>query len=280
MADRRAASALRAAARAGAAGPKRLPRGRHKLDPVQVAASQRARLFSAMASVTAAKGYAATTVADLLAAAGVSRETFYEQFRSKLDCFEQAFHDASVLLFAVVAQSAAAGGGAPGDEPPGRGAGLGSPATQASRSQERTRRGEPARRGVGAEAEVGAEGKAGVEEEVGERARRERRVERFEGFLAAYLDALASYPDLARLCLVEVYAAGPDLARRRAEVQERFAVQVEKLLGARDDDARFACQALVAAIGAMTTARLAVGDVDGLRALQRPLVTLVRNALR
>ena len=40
-----------------------------------------------MAQVMAEKGYVATTVADVLRAAKVSRETFYEQFESKEDCF-------------------------------------------------------------------------------------------------------------------------------------------------------------------------------------------------
>lgn len=260
MAD--ASAALVLAQGTGAGGPGRLPRGRHKLDPAQVVASQRARLFSAMASVTASKGYAATTVADLLAAAGVSRETFYEQFRSKLDCFEQAFEDAGVLLFAVVAESAT---GAPGDRPEGPGSGDAGPTAGTA----------PA---AGNEPTAGNAPTAG-NDHGHDTAAGPRRADRFERFLGAYLDTLASYPDLARLCLVEVYAAGPTMARRRAEVQEQFAIQLEALFGARDDEERFACRALVAAIGGMVTARLAVGDLDGLRALREPIATLVRRAL-
>jgi AcrR family transcriptional regulator len=230
-----------ALARAAAPGAVlRLPRGRHKLDPAQVAASQRARLYSAMASVTAAKGYAATTVADLLAAAGVSRETFYELFRSKGDCFEHAFDEASELLFALVAR--AAGGPSPAAGPEQ------SPAGDAVLGRDRH------------------SGRLGP-------------VERFGRFLGAYLDALASYPDLARLCLVEVYAAGPSMARRRAETQERFATALEALFDVRDDEERFACRALVAAIGGMVTARLAAGDTDGLRALREPLTAFAGRTM-
>src|SRR5439155_260785 len=59
---------------------------------VDVASSQRARLLAAMANVVAAKGYAATTVADVVSAAGVSRSTFYELFASKEACFLDAYN--------------------------------------------------------------------------------------------------------------------------------------------------------------------------------------------
>jgi AcrR family transcriptional regulator len=58
----------------------------------------------------AEKGYAATTVADILRAAGVSRETFYEQFRSKEDCFARALEAAAGILLAGVAQARGAAG--------------------------------------------------------------------------------------------------------------------------------------------------------------------------
>src|SRR5215212_436583 len=44
-----------------------------------------------MATVVAEKGYAATTVADVVSAAGVSRSTFYELFASKEACFLDAY---------------------------------------------------------------------------------------------------------------------------------------------------------------------------------------------
>jgi AcrR family transcriptional regulator len=65
----------------------RLPRGRHELTRAAVAASQRSRLLDAMVSVVAQKGYTAATVGEVVAAAGVSRRTFYEQFDGKEDCF-------------------------------------------------------------------------------------------------------------------------------------------------------------------------------------------------
>ncbi|MCA1844333.1 MAG: TetR/AcrR family transcriptional regulator [Actinobacteria bacterium] len=69
----------------------RLPSGRHGLTREAVEASQRGRLLDAMAQVVAEKGYAATTVADVVERAGVSRRTFYEQFADKEACFLAAY---------------------------------------------------------------------------------------------------------------------------------------------------------------------------------------------
>ncbi|HVX31611.1 MAG TPA: TetR/AcrR family transcriptional regulator [Solirubrobacterales bacterium] len=63
-----------------------LPRGRHGLSREAVERSQRRRLLAAAARVTAARGYEATTVADILGAAGVGRETFYELFEDRRAC--------------------------------------------------------------------------------------------------------------------------------------------------------------------------------------------------
>jgi AcrR family transcriptional regulator len=67
-----------------------------------VARDQRARMLRAMGDVVAEKGYAAATVADVVRTAGVSRTTFYEQFRSKEDCFVDAYRDHVETLIAAV----------------------------------------------------------------------------------------------------------------------------------------------------------------------------------
>ena len=72
----------------------RPPRGRHSLPPEVIARSQRERLLEATMQVVAAKGYAATTVADLTRAAGVSRTTFYELFEDREACFLAAYDSA------------------------------------------------------------------------------------------------------------------------------------------------------------------------------------------
>lgn len=68
----------------------RLPRGRHGLPPGVVARSQRTRILLATASVTMSKGYAGTTVADIVAAAGVAKEAFYKHFSDKEEAFLEA----------------------------------------------------------------------------------------------------------------------------------------------------------------------------------------------
>jgi AcrR family transcriptional regulator len=92
-----------------------LPRGRHAAPREVVAESQRERLLVAMADAVAEKGYAQTTVADVIERAGVSRRTFYEHHANKEECFLAAY-DAGVggLLEAIAeAEDAAAaeGGG-------------------------------------------------------------------------------------------------------------------------------------------------------------------------
>ena len=73
-----------------ARSPRRLPRGRHRLPPGLVARSHRTRILYATAEVTQAKGYADSTVSDIVAAAGVSRDVFYEHFSDKRDAFLEA----------------------------------------------------------------------------------------------------------------------------------------------------------------------------------------------
>src|SRR3954452_25066593 len=175
----------------------RLRSGRHGLTREQVVGSQRGRIFRAMSETMARKGYAATSVSEVLRAAGVSREEFYEQFSCKGDCFMAAFE-------AAVGSVLGAMGEARGD---------------------------------------------------------------FSRALRSYLDALAADPAFARMLPIEVYAAGPAAMQRRAELHQRFVAALDAAFGARTAADRFADEALVAAISSMVTARLAVGDIDGLRAL-------------
>lgn len=70
--------------------PQRLPRGRHGLPAGVVARSQRTRIIYATAEVMMAKGYTNATVTDIVAAAGVARDVFYEHFRDKHHAFMEA----------------------------------------------------------------------------------------------------------------------------------------------------------------------------------------------
>jgi AcrR family transcriptional regulator len=79
-----------------------LPRGPHALNPELVAANQRERLLAAVSRVVAEHGFSATTVAHIVAAAGVGRATFYEQFSDKLECFEVAYERAQDRLLGAL----------------------------------------------------------------------------------------------------------------------------------------------------------------------------------
>lgn len=87
--------------RSGAKRP--LPRGPHGLSREEVERSQRERLLAAMAEAVSAKGYAHTSVADVLERAGVSRATFYAMFRDKEECFQAAFESAASTLARAMA---------------------------------------------------------------------------------------------------------------------------------------------------------------------------------
>ena len=79
-----------AAAPARARAPAAPAAGRHSLPPGLVARSHRTRIIYATAEVTQQKGYGDTTVADIVAAAGVSRDVFYEHFSDKQNAFLEA----------------------------------------------------------------------------------------------------------------------------------------------------------------------------------------------
>ncbi|BEK84114.1 TetR/AcrR family transcriptional regulator [Nocardia seriolae] len=197
---------------------RQLPRGRHGLPREAVVAAQRDRILLAMAEAMTENGYVGTPVAAVIKRAGVSRETFYEQFRSKEDCFEAAYERAAELMLTGILTAT----------------------------------------GAEFDGETGAE--------------------RIERLLGSYLDALAGQPAYARLFLVEVYAVGSEAIDRRTQMQETFVAMVADVLGADTAEQRFACQTRVAALSAMVTARIAVGDLDGLRELREPLLDLVRRS--
>jgi AcrR family transcriptional regulator len=67
-------------------------------------------MLTAMAESVAAKTYGGTTVADVVAGAGVSRKTFYEHFRDKEECFLAAFDTGVDLLLDAIAAAQPASG--------------------------------------------------------------------------------------------------------------------------------------------------------------------------
>jgi AcrR family transcriptional regulator len=151
-------------------------------------------------------------VADVLTAAGVSRQTFYELYDDKLACFLDAVDLVSTVLLDRLAATAD---------------GEGTPLEQVDRA------------------------------------------------LTAYFALLRAEPGFARLLLVEVYAAGPEAMARRTLLQRRIAERLAGVLGARDDDARFAVEALVAAVSTMVTGPIVTGDHAAVEALRAPILRLV-----
>jgi AcrR family transcriptional regulator len=86
--------------------PQRLRPGRHQLAREDVERSQHERLLLAMLYCVAERGYNATTVADVVARAAVSRSTFYSQFADKEACFIATYEFA--MNYALAQMSAAA----------------------------------------------------------------------------------------------------------------------------------------------------------------------------
>ncbi|MBF6175340.1 helix-turn-helix transcriptional regulator [Nocardia blacklockiae] len=166
-----------------------------------------------MAEVVTEKGYAATTVADVLKRARVSRLSFYEHFTNKEACFAAAYD----LLTAELTQRI--------------GAAL-------------SREGNP--------------------------------LERAEHALGAYLDTLAEEPALARIFLVDSYAAGPELQRRRAAMHRASALLIADRLGASTEGQRMACEAFVGAVVSLVTARIVAGDPAAVRQLRGHVMALAQ----
>ena len=65
-------------------------------------AEHRARLLDGMARAVATKGYADTTIADIVREASVSRRTFYEHFADKAGCLIALYEAASGNAIAVL----------------------------------------------------------------------------------------------------------------------------------------------------------------------------------
>lgn len=91
--------------------PHQLPAGRHGLPRSFVVENQRQRILAAVADVCSSAGYVAMSVEDIVVTSGVSRRTFYDNFRGKEDVYLAAYDEVSKqLLTRVYASYEAADG--------------------------------------------------------------------------------------------------------------------------------------------------------------------------
>jgi AcrR family transcriptional regulator len=80
------------------------------LTAVPAGPGHRERLVLGMVTAVAERGYAATTITDVVRHARVSRRTFYEHFADKEACFLAAYDAVSDAVLADIAGAAAAAG--------------------------------------------------------------------------------------------------------------------------------------------------------------------------
>ncbi len=73
-------------------------------------------MLRAVAEAVAEKGFASVTVADIIARAGVSRETFYEHFADKEECFIATLDAGARVLYEILTQVVAAEADDPVDQ--------------------------------------------------------------------------------------------------------------------------------------------------------------------
>jgi AcrR family transcriptional regulator len=85
--------------------PPTIPPGRSRLSKSEIVRNQRERILYATAEVAAAKGYNATTIADITSSAGVDRRVFYKHFRDKQQAF-LAIHEFALRQVMALAASA------------------------------------------------------------------------------------------------------------------------------------------------------------------------------
>ncbi|HEX2071874.1 MAG TPA: TetR/AcrR family transcriptional regulator [Thermoleophilaceae bacterium] len=200
-----------------ARAPHQLPPGRHGLARSFVARNQRERILAAVAQVASTRGYGAMSVQDVVREAGVSRRTFYEQFKNKDDAFLAAYDEASGRLMTAIRAAL--------------------------------------------DAEAAFEGKVSA------------------GF-RAFLELLAASPAFAKMCIVEVLAAGPEAIARRARTMEEFTRFFEdaaqETLVRENPPSPLIAETIVGGVYETVYRRIARGETDQ---LPRLLPDLVESAL-
>ncbi len=92
----------------GRSGLPRLPPGRHGIPREVVIENQRQRIAAGMIAVVVDRGYNATTVTQVVAAAGISRRTFYNYYSDKQEAFFDVYRQVSDFLLEVMGEAGSA----------------------------------------------------------------------------------------------------------------------------------------------------------------------------
>jgi len=100
--------------------------------------------------------------------------------------------------------------------------------------------------------------------------------EKIERGLRALLQFCADEPDIARMCIVEVLAAGPTARARRAETMDRLASLMEGALNELRGDERLsklAARGLIGGVHELIYTPIDRGETDGLPDLAEQIVS-------
>jgi hypothetical protein len=107
---------------------------------------------------------------------------------------------------------------------------------------------------------------------------------RLHALLETYLGEMAEFPDGARVCLVEMYAVGPQAALHRRQIQLDFVDLLEELHRALADEGEpvrrlssFDFEALVGAISSLATNKVAAGEAADVPAMLPQVERFVLN---
>lgn len=112
-------------------------------------------------------------------------------------------------------------------------------------------------------------------------------MERLETLMDAYVATLAAFPDLARMFLVEVYAAGPRAVQVRLDGMDAFVelivasyVGEDELPGhLTEDELRAAASVMVAAVSSYATNLIATGAHEALGSIRDLAMPVARRVL-
>jgi AcrR family transcriptional regulator len=103
--------------------------------------------------------------------------------------------------------------------------------------------------------------------------------ERISMMLTSFLSLLVEEPGIARTYYVEVYAAGQEAIEHRVAIQMNIVDLMMGMIEVADED-RFTLQSTMAAIGAIVTQVVSLGQTENLVFLQPQLLAFVMNTLR